>query len=145
MLLSQTRIFLGMAKDGLLPHKMFGYIHPKFKTPARSTVLVGGIVSVVSAVTPINNLAEMTSIGTLLAFAMISAAVWMLRVKEPNLHRPFKVPALPVVASLGVLFNVAMMISLKDTTWIRLIVWVAIGLLIYFLYSYKNSKLNNTK
>jgi len=145
MLLSQTRIFLGMAKDGLLPHRMFGYIHPKFKTPARSTVLIGAIVSVVSAVTPINNLAEMTSIGTLLAFAMISAAVWMLRVKEPNLHRPFKVPALPVVASLGVLFNVAMMVSLKEATWVRLIVWVAIGLLIYFLYSYKNSKLNNIK
>lgn len=142
MLLSQTRIFLGMAKDGLLPYKIFGYVHPTFKTPARSTLLVGGIVSVVSALTPISNLAEMTSIGTLLAFAMICGAVWMLRIKEPNLHRPFKAPALPIVAFLGVVFNVAMMISLKQNTWIRLIVWVAIGLLIYFLYSYKNSKLN---
>lgn len=144
MLLSQTRIFLGMAKDGLLPHKIFGYVHPRFKTPARSTLLIGFIVSIVSAFTPINNLAEMTSIGTLLAFAMISAAVWMLRIKEPSLHRPFKAPALPIVASLGVLFNVAMMVSLKQATWIRLIVWVAIGLLIYFLYSYKHSKLNSS-
>ncbi len=145
MMLSQTRIFLGMAKDGLLPRGMFASIHPRFKTPWKSTILVGAIVSVVSALTPIDKVSEMTSIGTLLAFAMICAAVWILRVKEPNIQRPYKAPLLPLVATLGIGFNLWLMTSLQKETWWRLVIWSIIGIIIYFVYSYKNSNLNKTK
>jgi APA family basic amino acid/polyamine antiporter len=142
MLLSQTRIFLNMAKDGLLPANLFATIHPTFKTPWKSTLLVGGIASVVAAVTPIEKATKMTSIGTLLAFAMICVAVLLLRKKQPGLHRPYKVKYLPLVATLGFLFNVLLMFSLDGSTWLRLLVWSIIGVAIYFLYSAKHSNLN---
>jgi APA family basic amino acid/polyamine antiporter len=141
MLLSQTRIFLNMAKDGLLPGKMFGVIHPKYKTPWKSTLLVGGIASLIAAVTPIEKATKMTSIGTLFAFAMICGAVLVLRRKEPNLHRPFKVKYLPLVATLGVGFNIFLMLSLDAATWMRFVVWSMIGLLVYFLYGVRHSRL----
>lgn len=143
MLLSQTRIFLNMAKDGLLPQKLFAAIHPTFKTPWKSTLLVGGIASVVAAVTPIEKATKMTSIGTLFAFAMICVAVFILRKKQPQLHRPYKVRYLPLVASLGFLFNVLLMFSLDASTWLRLLLWSAVGIAVYFLYSAKNSRLNS--
>ncbi len=142
MMLGQTRIFLGMAKDGLLPKNIFGYVHPKFKTPIRSTILVGLIISIVAAVTPINSVSEMCSMGTLLAFAMICAAVWVLRVKEPNLERPFKTPMLPLIATLGVCFNVALMYFVRKETWIAFLCWSTLGIVVYFLYSRRKSNLN---
>jgi APA family basic amino acid/polyamine antiporter len=143
MMLGQTRIFLGMAKDGLLPHSLFGKIHPKYKTPYRSTIFVGLIVSVVGATTPINTVSEMCSMGTLLAFAMVCGAVWLLRVKEPNLERPYRTPWLPVVATLGMAFNFFLMTQVREHTWMAFIVWGTIGIIVYFLYSRRNSKLNN--
>ncbi|QEC70284.1 amino acid permease [Panacibacter ginsenosidivorans] len=143
MLLSQTRIFLNMARDGLLPPKLFAAIHPNFKTPWKSTVLVGAIASLVAAVTPIEKATKMTSIGTLLAFAMICAAVLVLRKKQPDLHRPYKVKYLPLVAGLGLGFNILLMFSLDASTWVRLLVWSVAGIIIYFVYSVKHSNLNN--
>lgn len=142
MMLGQTRIFLGMAKDGLLPHKMFGKVHTKHKTPYRSTLLVGGIVSVVAALTPIDKVSEMCSMGTLLAFAMISLAVVVLRVRQPDLERPFRTPALFIVGPLGALFNFGLMYFVRPDTWIAFILWSTLGVLVYFLYSRKHSKLN---
>ena len=131
-----------MAKDGLLPHNPFGVIHSHFKTPWKSTILLGFVSSVVAALTPIEKATKMTSIGTLFAFAMICIAVLVLRIKQPNLHRPFKVKNLPLVASLGFAFNLFLMFSLDQSTWLRLLIWSLIGISIYFLYSAKNSKLN---
>jgi len=142
MLLSQTRIFLNMAKDGLIPQKLFAAIHPRYKTPWKSTILLGAIASVIAAVTPIEKATKMTSIGTLFAFAMICVAVWVLRRKQPDLHRPYKVKYLPLIACLGFVFNTLLMFSLDKSTWIRLIVWSVIGICIYFLYSAKHSNLN---
>lgn len=142
MMLGQTRIFLGMAKDGLLPKGLFGAIHPKFKTPYKSTVLVGLIISIVASVTPIDKVSEMCSMGTLLAFAMICIAVWVLRKKEPNLERPYKVPMLPVVAILGAGFNVFLMTRTRNDTKMFFLIWSALGIIVYFLYSRKNSNLH---
>lgn len=145
MLLSQTRIFLNMARDGLLPRGLFASIHPRYQTPWKSTILLGTIASVVAGVTPIDKATKMTSIGTLLAFAMICAAVWVLRKKEPGLPRPYKVKYLPLVALLGFGFNVLLMFSLDKATWMRLLVWSIAGLIIYFVYSARHSNLNTTK
>jgi len=142
MLLSQTRIFLSMAKDGLLPGNLFGSIHPKFKTPWKSTILTGAIASVVAALTPIEKATKMTSIGTLLAFAMICAAVLILRKKQPDLHRPYKVKHLTLVALAGLFFNILLMFSLDGQTWLRLLIWSIIGLAVYFWYGVKKSNLN---
>jgi APA family basic amino acid/polyamine antiporter len=142
MMLGQTRIFLGMAKDGLLPN-FFKTLHPTFKTPHKSTFLVGGIISIVAALTPINKVSEMCSMGTLLAFAMVCVAVMILRVKKPDLERPYKTPAVYVVGTLGVGFNLFLMYFVRKETWIAFIVWGIIGISVYFLYSKKKSNLNN--
>jgi APA family basic amino acid/polyamine antiporter len=128
-----------------LPPKLFAAIHPVYKTPWKSTLLVGGIASLVAAVTPIEKATKMTSIGTLFAFAMISAAVLILRKKQPQLPRPFKVKYLPLVASLGILFNFLLMFSLDKATWLRLVVWSFVGVAIYFFYSAKHSNLHPKK
>ena len=140
MMLGQTRVFLGMAKDGLLPFKIFGVVHKKFQTPYRSTLIVGLIISIVASLTPIDKVAEMCSMGTLLAFSMISVAVLILRIKQPELPRPFKTPFLPVVSILGTLFNVGLMFFVKPETWVAFLIWTALGFLVYFLYSRKHSK-----
>lgn len=142
MLLSQTRIFLNMSKDGLLPPRMFAAIHPVHKTPWKSTILLGVVASVVAAVTPIEKATKMTSIGTLFAFAMICGAVLILRKKEPGLHRPYKVKNVKLVATLGIAFNLLLMLSLDGATWTRFVVWSVIGALVYFLYSARHSNLN---
>ncbi len=142
MMLGQTRIFLGMAKDGLLPKNLFGSIHPKFKTPWKSTLLVGGIVSIVAALTPIDKVSELCSSGTLLAFAMICGAVWLLRVREPQLERPYRAPWLPVVATLGILANLYLMWNLRTNTKLTFLVWCVLGLIVYFAYSRRHSHLN---
>ena len=141
MMLGQTRIFFGMAKDGLLPRGIFGTLHSKFKTPYKSTLLVGLIVSIVAAVTPINNISEMCSMGTLLAFSMVCLAVLILRKREPNLDRPYKTPMVNIVAPLGVLFNIFLMTQVRIHTWYAFIIWGTLGVAVYFLYSRRHSNL----
>lgn len=145
MLLSQTRIFLNMANDGLLPPKLFAAIHPRYKTPWKSTLLLGFVASVIAAVTPIEKATKMTSIATLLAFFMICVSVLVLRKTQPGLHRPYRVRNVRLVAGLGILFNLLLMFSLDGATWVRLGVWSVIGIVIYFLYSIKRSKLAGNK
>lgn len=140
LLLSQTRVFLAIARDKLLPFSIFGKVHPKYRTPARSTILTGAVVMLVSGITPIHNIAEMVNIGTLLAFVIVCGAVIVLRQKEPDRHRPFKCPWSPVVPILGIAANLVMMFALDLITWLRLVIWLAIGLLIYFIYSRKHSE-----
>lgn len=142
MMLGQTRIFLGMAKDGLLP-AFFRTLHPVFKTPHKSTVLVGLIISLVAALTPIEKVSEMCSMGTLLAFAMVCVAVMILRKKKPELERPYRTPAVYLVGTLGVCFNIFLMCFVRKETWVAFCVWGVIGIIVYFLYSKRNSNLNN--
>ena len=131
MMLGQTRVFLGMAKDGLLPG-FFKEIHANFKTPWKSTILVGFIISIVAALTPIDKVSEMCSMGTLLAFAMISGAVLLLRYQQPNIERPYKAPLIWFVAPMGVLFNVFLMTQVRTETWYAFIIWSTIGIAVYF-------------
>jgi basic amino acid/polyamine antiporter, APA family len=140
MMLGQTRIFLGMAKDGLLPN-FFKEIHSKFKTPHKSTFLVGAIVSIVAALTPIDKVSEMCSMGTLLAFAMVCVAVMLLRYKKPELERPYKTPFVYLVGSLGVGFNLFLMCFVRKETWIAFLIWGTLGITVYFLYSKRRSNL----
>lgn len=142
MLMGQSRVFFSMSKDGLLP-KVFSKVHPKFGTPAKSTLLFMVFVSLFAAFVPARVVGEMTSIGTLLAFVLVCVGVWVLRVKQPDLPRSFKTPLVPLVPILGILSCVFMMVFLPGDTWLRLIIWLAIGFAIYFGYSIKNSKLNN--
>ncbi len=140
--LSQPRILLAMSRDGLLPESFFGAIHSRFRTPWKSTILVGFVVALAASVAPLGFLAELVSIGTLFAFLIVCAAVWILRYTSPELKRPFRTPALPVVATLGILINGGLMLSLGKDTWIRLFVWLMIGMVIYFAYGRTHSKLS---
>jgi APA family basic amino acid/polyamine antiporter len=139
--LSQARVFLAMARDRLMPPSVFGAVHAKYKTPHISTMLTGGIIMVVAAFTPILVLEEMVNIGTLLAFVIVCGAVLILRIKRPDAHRPFRCPAVFLVAPLGILVNVTMMLFLPIETWLRLVIWLVIGLVIYFCYGYWRSAL----
>ena len=141
MMLGQTRVFLGMSKDGLMP-SFFRQIHPTFQTPWKSTILVGLVVSLVASFTPIGVLSDMTSFGTLFAFAMVCLAVLILRQREPNRDRPFKTPALMLIAPLGIITNVALMSLLDSKAQQFALVWMAIGLVVYFIYSRNKSNLN---
>lgn len=143
MMMGQPRIFLAMARDGLLPYNFFSSIHPTWKTPWKSTVLTGLIVAAGASLLPLNILADLTSIGTLFAFALVCASVLILRVVDPGRNRPFKCPGAPVVPALGVLLCVALMLSLPSENWMRLIVWLGIGLAIYFVYGYHHSKIGH--
>jgi APA family basic amino acid/polyamine antiporter len=142
MLLGQSRVFYSMSRDRLLP-AWAGEVHPRFRTPWISTLLVGGFVAVFAAIIPIEILGELVSIGTLLAFVIVCFGVWILRVRRPDLHRPFKTPMVPLVPILGVLVSVGLMASLPLGTWIRLLVWLAIGMVIYFGYGRHHSKVQN--
>jgi APA family basic amino acid/polyamine antiporter len=139
--LSQARIFLAMARDHLLPPGIFGAIHPKFRTPHISTMWTGAIIAIVAAFTPIHKLEEMVNIGTLFAFVVVCASVLILRFTRPNAVRPFRTPLLWIVAPAGICVNMLMMLFLPIDTWIRLFVWLAIGLVIYFSYSIRHSTL----
>lgn len=141
MLLGQTRIFLAMAKDGLLPPALFGYIHPRYKTPFRSTLLVGAIISLVASFVPIVNVSELTSLGTLLAFTLVSLSVFILRIQRPELERPYKVPFWPLVSLGGVLVNIFLMSQARKENLRAFAIWGVIGILVYFLYSRHRSRL----
>jgi APA family basic amino acid/polyamine antiporter len=138
MLLGQSRVFFSMSKDGLLP-RLFSAVHPRFRTPWISTLTVGLFVAVLAASLPINVLAEMVSIGTLLAFVIVCAGVWIIRRRRPDLARPFRTPLVPLVPILGIVTSLAMMLSLTGVTWI-LAVWLMIGMVIYFSYSRHHSR-----
>jgi len=139
MLLGQSRVFYSMSRDGLLP-EWAGAVHPRFRTPWISTLLVGGFVAVFAALIPIDILGELVSIGTLLAFVIVCFGVWILGKRRPELHRPFKTPMVPLVPILGILVSLGLMASLPLDTWIRLIVWLAIGMVIYFTYGRHHSR-----
>ena len=143
-LLGQSRVFFSMSRDGLLP-KLFSQVHPKFQTPYKGNMLLGLFISLFAGFVPIRVVGEMTSIGTLLAFIMVCLGVIILRYRQPELPRAFRTPWVPVVPLLGIVTCVAMMISLPRDTWIRLVVWLLIGLAIYFLYGKKNSKIRNAQ
>jgi APA family basic amino acid/polyamine antiporter len=141
MLLSQPRVLLAMARDGLLPESFFGAVHPRFQTPHKATILTGIIAGFTSALFPLEALGHMVSIGTLFAFVVVCAAVWIMRFTHPNLPRPFRAPAMHLVAPLGILFCGTMMVSLGWQNWLRLFGWLAVGLVIYFTYSRHHSHL----
>jgi APA family basic amino acid/polyamine antiporter len=142
MLLGQSRVFFSMSRDGLVP-KVFSDIHPKFRTPWRSNLLFMLFVSPFSAFLPLSVVGHMTSIGTLFAFVIVCAAVWIMRRKNPDAPRPFRTPWVPAVPILGILVNFAMMYSLGTMNWVRLIVWLAVGQIIYFTYSRYHSHLRH--
>lgn len=139
-LLGQSRVFYSMSKDGLLP-KVFSQLHPKFNTPSKSNIVLCIFISLFAGFVPISVVGEMTSIGTLLAFVMVCLGILILRKQQPDAVRPFRTPLVPLVPILGIATCLLMMFSLPLDTWIRLIVWLAIGFAVYFFYGKKNSHL----
>ncbi|WP_143309343.1 amino acid permease [Chitinophaga vietnamensis] len=138
-LLGQSRVFYAMSKDGLLP-KVFSDIHPRFRTPWKSNILFCVFISLFAALVPLKVVGEMTSIGTLLAFVIVCAGVWMMRYSMPDAPRAFKTPWVPFVPIMGILCCVCMMVFLPWDTWVRLIVWMGIGMIVYYTYGKKNSR-----
>jgi basic amino acid/polyamine antiporter, APA family len=144
MLLGQSRVFYTMSKDGLLP-KVFSDVHSKYRTPYKSNMLLFLFVGLFAAFIPESVAGDLTNIGTLLAFVLVSAGVWIMRRTDPNVVRPFRAPLVPLVPILGILICLAMIISLPRMTLFTAFCWLIIGLFVYFLYSRKNSHLNNPK
>ena len=142
MLLGQSRVFYSMSRDGLL-WPWASAIHPRFRTPYKSSIVAGLFVAILATLVPLSVLDEMTSVGTLLAFMLVSAGVWVLRRTHPDLSRPFKTPMVPLVPILAILFSGALIIGLSPMTKLRLVVWLAIGLVIYFSYGRRRSVLQN--
>jgi APA family basic amino acid/polyamine antiporter len=147
MLLGQSRVFFSMSRDGLLP-AWAGRVHPRFRTPWISSIVVGFFVAIFAGVLPVSLLLQLTSIGTLLAFVIVSAGVWVLRVKRPDLPRPFKAPMVwkrfPLTPILGILISLGLMASLPLSTWLRLIAWLILGMAIYFGYGRSHSRLRRS-
>ena len=141
MMLSQPRIWLAMARDGLVPSGFFGAIHEKYRTPWKSTLTTGGIVVLGGAFLPIRVLADLTNIGTLFAFVVVCAAVLIMRRKHPEAERPFRAPLVPFVPIAGILTCLMLMFSLGPENWLRLFVWLGLGLVIYFTYGRNHSVL----
>ncbi len=139
LLFGQSRIFFSMSRDGLLP-RLFGRIHPRFRTPYWSSLLIGILVALLAALTPIDVVAELTNIGTLAAFVLVSIGVLVLRRTQPNLPRAFRVPLVPVIPILSALAALFLIVNLPLVTIFRFLAWLAIGLLIYFLYSRRKSQ-----
>jgi len=140
MLMGQPRIFYSMSRDGLLP-AVFSKVHPTFRTPYVATIITGCVAALIAGFFPIRLLGELVSIGTLLAFVIVCGGIWVLRARRPELPRPFRTPLVPIVPILGILICGYMMSTLPGDTWLRLIIWMAIGLLIYFFYGRHHSKL----
>ncbi len=139
MLLGQSRVFYSMSRDGLLP-QWAGEVHPRFRTPWKSTALVGIFVAIFAALVPIGILGQLVSIGTLLAFVIVCIGVMVLRKRRPDLPRPFKTPWVPFVPIMGIVIALLMMAALPWDTWLRLLIWLAIGMAIYFLYGSRKSR-----
>jgi basic amino acid/polyamine antiporter, APA family len=144
MLLGQSRVFFSMSRDGLLP-RVFSDVHPKFRTPWHCNIIFMVFVSLFSGFLPISKLGHMTSIGTLLAFVIVSIGIMVMRHTRPDLPRPYRTPLVPLVPILGILTCLAMMIFLDHDTWYRLVIWLVIGLAIYFSYSRHHSHLARRK
>ena len=141
MMLSQPRVLLAMARDGLVPESFFGAIHEKSRTPWKSTILTGFAVALAAGLLPLRVLAELVNIGTLLAFVIVCAAVLIMRRTNPHAERPFRAPFVPITPILGILTCLLLMFSLPAENWLRLVVWLGIGFAIYFAYGRKNSVL----
>lgn len=142
MMFGQTRVFYAMSRDGLLP-KVFSEVHPKYQSPMKSTILVGVVTAILAGFTPISAVAELTNIGTLSAFVIVSAAVIILRIKRPDIKRVFKCPWVPVVPGLAIIFCFGLIIALPIITHIRFAIWLMLGIIIYFAYGIKHSRLND--
>ena len=141
-LMAQSRVFISMSRDGLIP-KVFSDIHPRFSTPAKSNLILFVFTGIFAAFVPRDTVGEMTSIGTLFAFILVCVGILVMRRSNPDTPRPFKTPLVPLVPILGILFCGAMMLNLGVDNWIRLVVWLLIGLLIYFGYSRKFAKIKS--
>jgi APA family basic amino acid/polyamine antiporter len=141
MMLSQPRVLLAIARDGLLPPSFFGAVHEKFRTPYKSTILTGFVVAALGGFLPLRVLAELTNIGTLLAFVMVCVAVLIMRRTHPDAERPFRAPLSPLTPLLGIAMCLGLMFSLPAENWGRLFAWLAVGFVIYFAYGRRNSLL----
>ena len=141
MMLSAPRVFLAMARDGLVPRGIFASVHPRFRTPWISTILIGIFVASMTAFLPIDALLHLTNIGTLFAFVIVCAAVLIMRRTNPEAERPFRCPMVPVVPILGIGACLLLMLSLPAANWYRLFAWLAIGLVLYFTYGMRHSLL----
>ncbi len=139
LMLSQPRVLLAMARDGLVPKSFFGAVHERFRTPYKSTILTGAVVAIMAALIPLRVLAELVNIGTLLAFIIVCVAVLIMRKTHPEAKRPFRCPLVPAIPILGILFCLLLMFSLPNENWLRLFVWLALGLVIYFVYGRRHS------
>ncbi|GGR42974.1 amino acid permease [Streptomyces netropsis] len=140
LLLGQSRVFFAMSRDGLLP-RIFSRVHPKFGTPYRSTILLGAVVAVLAGFTSIDVLAELVNIGTLFAFVVVALGVIILRRTRPDLPRSFRVPFVPVVPILSVAASAWLMLNLTGETWLRFAAWMVLGIVVYFVYGRRNSRL----
>lgn len=140
LLLGQTRVFFAMSRDGLLP-RFFSVTHPRFRTPYRPTILLGVVIAIVAGFTSINELATLVNIGTLFAFVVVAFGVMVLRRTRPDLHRAFRTPWVPVLPILSIAASVWLMLNLPGETWFRFAVWMAIGIVVYFLYGRSHSRL----
>ncbi len=143
MMLSGPRVFLAMARDGLVPKTFFADVHPTFRTPWKSTIAIGVFVGVLAGLLPIDALLELTNIGTLFAFAIVCGAVLIMRKTDPGAARPFRCPLVPVVPILGIIMSVMLMMSLPIGNWLRLFGWLVLGLIIYFCYGVHHSVLRH--
>jgi basic amino acid/polyamine antiporter, APA family len=142
MLMGQARVFYAMSRDGLLP-AFFGHVHPRFQTPHVASLITGGVAMAVAGLFPIGLLGELVSIGTLFAFIVVCAGVLVLRYRRPELHRPFRTPLVPLVPALGILTCGGLMLGLGLPTWMRLVAWMALGLVLYFGYGHKHSRVGH--
>jgi len=145
MMLSQPRVLLAMARDGLLPQSFFGDVHPRYRTPWKSTLATGVFVGALAAFLPIQVLLSLVSMGTLLAFVIVCAAVMIMRRTHPEVGRPFRAPLVPLVPILGIAACLVLMFSLPAENWLRLVVWLVIGLAIYFGWGRRHSLLLNSR
>lgn len=141
LLLGQTRVFFAMSRDGLLP-RFFSRVHPKYRTPHRPTILLGGLIAILAGFTSLSELAELVNIGTLFAFVIVAVSVIILRRTRPDLHRAFRTPLVPWVPMLSVAASLWLMLNLPAETWLRFGIWMAIGFVVYFLYGRSHSRLN---